>query len=355
MRGRSLRTRLALAFVAAVVTANLLFAASAGIVLYLHERREVQQAKAADPKTWEEDDGVVLEPLVKVAMAMAVAAPLTIAGAALLGYWLAARALQPMREAAARARAARAGLGALELPVRGTGDEWDELAIVTNELLGEQRRVVERAKAFSANAAHELRTPLTGLLGELQVTLRRERTADEYRTALRAAEAEASRLTAVINSLLELARAESSQVPGVRQPFELGEAAHLAAERAASWVGQGRRPEVKGAARATGDPYTVGRVLDNLLDNALRHGLGEVVVEVWSSPGKASAAVSDHGNGLSAETRARLFERFNKGASSDGFGLGLSIARALAESQGGGLWLDEGAGRTRFVFELPEA
>ncbi len=350
---RSLRARTALAFMGAVLAANLVFAAAAGLVLYLHERAEAQGLAPEDRGS--EDDELAL--LFKVAEAMAMAAPLTVAGAAVLGVWLAGRALAPMREAAARARAASAGSGELELPVRGTGDEWDDLAEVTNLLLGEQGRAVERAKAFSANAAHELRTPLAAMLGEVQVALRRERTPAEYRAVLATVEGDVGRLTALVGALLELARADAAKPRSTPAPFDLAAAARAAADRAlASPASRQALVEVHGAAQAAADPVMTGRILDNLLDNALRHGAGKVELHAGSAAGAVTLAVTDEGGGFPQAVRSRLFERFNREAGAEeGFGLGLSIARSLAAAQGGRLWLDEGAGKTRLVLELPGA
>ena len=350
---RSLRARTAMAFMGAVLAANLVFATTAGLVLYLHERAEAQ-GQVKEERGGEDDE---LALLFKVATAMAVAAPLTVAGAALLGVWLAGRALAPMREAAARARAASAGSGELELPVRGYGDEWDDLAKVTNHLLGEQRRNVERAKAFSANAAHELRTPLTTILGEVQVALRRERTPAEYRAVLSTVEGEVGRLTALVAALLDLARSDSGQPRSTTVPFDLAAAARAAADRARGAPGSsGALVEVSGAARAAGDPVMTGRILDNLLDNALRHGAGKVELLADCSTTVATLVVTDEGPGFPAPVRKRLFERFNREVGpAEGFGLGLSIARSLAAAQGGRLWLDEGAAKTRLVLELPSS
>jgi signal transduction histidine kinase len=287
---------------------------------------------------------------------MLTAAPFTVAGAALLGLWLAGGALAPMREAARRAAAARLGSGELELPVRGLGDEWDALATVANELLSDQRRSAERARAFGANAAHELRTPLTAMLGEVQVALRRERTPDEYRTVLRKTQDEVERLTKLVEALLTLARADSGTLSPVATPFDLAQAARQAAERALSaQPGSRNRLTVRATATmALGDPVLTGRVLDNLIENALKHGGAAVEIAVAPSETSARVSVTDNGVGIPAQVRARLFERFNRQPGPvEGFGLGLAIARALAEAEHGRLWLDSVDVGARIILELP--
>jgi signal transduction histidine kinase len=118
--------------------------------------------------------------------------------------------------------------------------------------------------------------------------------------------------------------------------------------------GADRRIAVRAApAQALGDPLLTGRVLDNLLDNALRHGGQAVEIGVEAAPGVVRITVTDDGPGIAPGARARIFERFGRdGAAGTGFGLGLAIARGLAEAQGGRLWLDEASSRTRFVLEL---
>ncbi len=170
---RSLRARTAAVFAAAVLGTLAIFGAATGAAIYAHDREE-RLAVGGDPRAaggWGGDD---LEAAKKLGLAMLLATPLAVALAAIVGMVLAGRALAPMSEAARRARESLAGAGPLELPVRGIGDEWDDLAEVTNELLRAQHQRVERLRAFSSSAAHELRTPLTAVLGEVEVARRRE-------------------------------------------------------------------------------------------------------------------------------------------------------------------------------------
>ena len=352
---RSLRVRLAVAFAVAVFTTVLVFTAATAVAIYLHDREEIRAAtEAMGPSSpWVGDD---LDDAKKLGVAMLLMSPIAVAGAALLGLLLADRALTPIHEAAQRARKALQGEGALEMPVRGIGDEWDELAEVTNDLLRAQARSIDRIRAFSANAAHELRTPLTAMLGEVQVTLRRERAPDEYQAALRVVEVEAIRLTRLVEMLLALARADAGTLDPASIEFDLERAVRLARERAAAaHPGADRRITLQlTPATAMGDPLLTGRVLDNLIDNALRHGGENVAILVEAGAMLVRVSVTDDGPGVPEGIRSRVFERFTReGAPASGFGLGLAIARGLAEAQSGRLWLDESAAGGRFVFELP--
>jgi signal transduction histidine kinase len=352
---RSLRVRLAAAFAFAVFVTVVVFGTATAAAIYVHDREERTSAgvgpDASSP--WVGDD---LEESRKLGVAMLLVSPLVIAGAALFGLLLANRALAPIHEAAQRARKALRGEGSLEMPVRGTGDEWDELASVTNDLLRMQALSADRIRAFSANAAHELRTPLTAMLGEVQVTLRRERAPEAYQAALQVVEEEATRLGRLVEMLLALARADAGTLNPASIRFDLERAVRLARERAiAAHSGATQRITLRSTpATALGDPLLTGRVLDNLIDNALRHGGENIDVAIEPQAGVVRVSVTDDGPGVPRGVRSRVFERFTReGAPATGFGLGLAIARGLAEAQRGRLWLDEEAAGGRFVFELP--
>jgi signal transduction histidine kinase len=352
----SLRLRIALWFAVAVLCAAIVYAASAIGVYLLHERAEAAEMARRglhDPGEAVENAAIVA----RLALGIALAAPVAAALAGGVGLWLAKKALAPMREAAERAAVARADRRELLLPIRGTDDEWDQLVAVVNELLAEDRRAMARIRAFSANAAHELRTPLTAMLVELQVTLRRERGAEEYRAALRSMESEVTRLTTLVNHLLMLARADSGELSVQPTLFDLKQvAAEAAAYVCALNPSSGPLIEVKGGpVGVMGHPLLSRRVLENLLENALRHGGKRVRVWIARENGTGTAAVVDDGPGVPLEVRARLFDRFNRlPGDAEGVGLGLAIAHSLAAAQGGSLRLEDGL-PTRFVVGLPAA
>jgi signal transduction histidine kinase len=351
IRFRTLRTRLAAWIALAVIVAAVFHAGSAVFVFLTHERAEAEEGEVVDPAREDEENRTVV---LELAGAIGVIAVVLSVSAAAAGLWLAGKALAPMREAAERAQAARAGAAKLLLPVRGLDDEWDRLASVVNDLLQDQQRSAEGARAFGANAAHELRTPLAAILGEVQVALRRPRTDEEYRAALAGVEAEVLRLTGVLDALLVLSRADSDELGARFEDFDLA----LVAAEAVARRGLDPAALVVPAtpALAHGDAVLTRRVLDNLLDNALRHGGKAVEVRVGYDAAGVVVSVTDDGPGLSPAVRSRLFERFNREPGApEGHGLGLSIARALATAQGGALHFDDAAPTTRFVVELPAA
>jgi signal transduction histidine kinase len=196
-----------------------------------------------------------------------------------------------------------------------------------------------------ADASHEIRHPLTVLRAALDLALRRDRSADEYRTALADGISQADRVSALAEGLLTLARSDA----GVLNPqFEAYDLADLVADA-------GRRMEIFALARNVRldvrtaaeslivrlDSALVGRALDNLIHNALKFtpAGGAVGVFVEGVGADAVVRVVDTGPGVAPEQQAHLFERFFRGdpsrAAEGGAGLGLAIARGIAEAHGG--------------------
>lgn len=256
--------------------------------------------------------------------------------------WVAlGRALRPVeRLRSAAAQVARAG-GPGSLPEPGTDDEIGALARTLNEMLDRLEVAAGRQRAFVADAAHELRTPLAALGATLDVA--REHPGAYARDELVAdLAAETRRMQVLVDDLLLLARLGSRPVPGT--PVDLGAVAREAVALAAA----GRDPdrvvmvEVNGAGTAHGDAAALGRVVRNLVDNALRHAAGAVRVEVADG----SVVVVDDGPGIAADDRERAFERFvrlddARARPGGGSGLGLAIAREVAREHGGDVRLGD--------------
>jgi signal transduction histidine kinase len=331
-----LRARLALSFAGAVAAALVLFCGAASFVLVQTERQEARE----HGKSQEHADAEAREDLQQMLGAMLLAAPLAIAGAAGLGLWLARRALEPLREASARAMAARASELDLTLPVGVRGDEWDELAGTLNALLSEARGSLARVRTFTADAAHELRTPLTAMIGEADLALRRERSPEDLRAALVNVREEAMVLARVVEALLTLARADSRLLVSSTTPAQLTSLVREAAAQALLQVKTpGARVDVQPfAATVSCEPVLLLRALKNLIENGLTHGGGDVEVLIGAEQGMGRVLVRDKGPGIDQELLPQLFQRFRRGdgsRSTDGLGLGLSLARALVEAQGG--------------------
>lgn len=279
-------------------------------------------------------------------------AALAILGALIATRALAAHVAQPLERIAAAAAAVGVAGAAVRMPVTGTDREVDELAESIDGMLARldvafaaERNLAESQRRFVADASHELRTPLANLRASMEVALRRERDPSEYRATLAAGVAEVERLSRLVDALLTLGRADAGRLDLDCAPCDAVELARASADASsARAVEAGVTLELTGAATAplTADAGRLRQVLDNLVDNALRHaprGTG-VVLDVEARDREVAITVSDAGPGLAPEMRDRVFERFaraepSRARASGGAGLGLAIARALVIAHGG--------------------
>jgi signal transduction histidine kinase len=286
-----------------------------------------------------------------VGRGFAFAAGITLAIAVLVGTWVAARLVR-------RLDALRDDVLKDEIPRDDTHDEVGDLA---RAFAAMQRRVADQEQArrtFVATASHELRTPLASLrlmLGNLAEELRDDDPdLADARSQVERASAQSERLGRLAADLLDLSRLDA--VVGLRdEPVDVG---GLARAVAAEFDGVELEADTHVWAKA--DPGAVARILRILLDNARRFAPPGTHVNVSACNGgdRCELAVSDEGPGVAPTDRQRIFERFERGdgpADDGGFGLGLAIARELAQRMGGDLRLDERARGGRFVLDLPAA
>jgi heavy metal sensor kinase len=270
--------------------------------------------------------------------------PVSLLVAAVVGRWLAARALAPLARVAAATRAIDVRTLQGRLPVRGTGDELDRVAEAFNDTLARLEQTVGDMKQFSTALAHELRTPLAVLRGEAELALTEQRSPEEYRRGLSSQIEELDRLARLINQLLTLARAEAGEIPLARQPVDLAALASSLADQldpvaqAKQISLECRAPE---AATVIGDAGWLERLLLNLLDNAVKftRAGGRVVLSVTHDEHWAIAEVRDTGVGIAADALPHIFERFyqadpSRSRNAEGVGLGLSLARWIAQRHG---------------------
>jgi len=270
-----------------------------------------------------------------------IAGPIALLLASLAGYGLAAAALRPVEAMRRRAEAISASTPGTRLPVPPSGDELERLASTLNEMLARLEAAFAHERRFVADASHELRTPLALLRAELEVALRRPRSRDELEAALRSAAEDTERLSRLAEDLLLIARADQGRLP-VR--VETVDAAPLLRDVAARFEARarasGRTVEARAAPVAVAaDPERLRQALASLLDNALVHGGGRVVLSASSAgDGFVELHVADDGAGFPEEFLARAFDRFSRadhGRAHGGTGLGLSIVALIADAHGG--------------------
>jgi heavy metal sensor kinase len=308
--------------------------------------------------------------LAEARIALLIGIPLGLLLATVGGYALGRKSLQPvatMGEAAARIGATTLGE---RLPVLNPRDELGRLATAFNDLLGRLDTSFEQQRRFMADASHELRTPVSIIKGEAELALARaDRPMEELREALATVRGESRRLTRIVDDLFLLARANAGEQPLIPAELYLEEVAaesvHAARTLAAA-AGVTLRYAPERELPFRGDEGLLRRMLDNLLGNAIKFSPRGATVDVSAARANGSylIAVSDQGAGVPAGDQARIFERFYRAAGqaesaargdgTGGAGLGLPIARWIAEAHGGQLELarSDASGST-FVASLP--
>ncbi len=261
------------------------------------------------------------------------------------------RALRPLAEITQSLR--RTGPTHLNERVAPAGwpRELQPLAIAFDEMLDRLEDSFTRLSQFSADLAHELRTPIANLRGESEVALTRLRAPEEYREVIESSVDECERLSAIIDSLLFLARAESAREPVKPVPFD----GRAALEKLAEYyktLAEERHVKIhcEGAGQVHADEMLFGRALSNLLDNALRFTPdgGTISVAVSATDRGTRVTVRDNGPGIPADHLPRVFDRFYRGdssRSSQGTGLGLALVKSIMDLHGGTAEVESHGGR----------
>ena len=298
----------------------------------------------------------------EVLEAMQVAIPLVLLLAGGGGFWLASVGLRPIAEMARRAtRIPLAGTEDLGHTLRT--DELGQLARAFNGLVARLRTVLRTQQQFMADASHELRTPISIVRAASEVTLSRpQREESEYRESLTIVGDEARRLSRLVGNMLVLARADAGGYP--LRPVDLyldevvGDCCRalkaLSTERQVT-IHADPSPEVP----FHGDEDLLRQLVLNVLQNAVQHTTagGEVSISITREGEWINIRIADRGRGIPPADQARVFDRFvqlDDARRSTGTGLGLPIARWIAEAHGGLLTLEQsGPSGSTFRISLP--
>jgi two-component system OmpR family sensor kinase len=288
-----------------------------------------------------------------------------------LAWWIVRRGLRPLDEMATTAGAIAAGDLSQRVADVDSRTEVGKLGAALNTMLSEIEQAFaartaseERLRRFLADASHELRTPLTSIRGYAELFDRGTRDRPEdLATSMRHIREDANRMSVLVDDLLILARLDR-QRPLALDPVDLAQittaavdAARVAApERAISL-------DSPGTASMVGDADRLRQAIDNLLGNAIKHTPSgtAIAVRLTSTPTAVGVEVTDHGPGIPAEERERIFEPFHRAdpsraRSSGGVGLGLAIVSAIARAHGGrvGVVSNESGGATFWV-QIPRS
>jgi signal transduction histidine kinase len=302
----------------------------------------------------------VEESVAALVRGLAIAVPLSTAVLAGIVWWAVGRALRPVEDIRTRVDEITATRLDRRVPEPATAEEIARLARTMNAMLDRLQRAAEQQRAFVADASHELRSPLARMRAEMEVDEAHPETADPPATAASVL-AETVTLQRLVDDLLLLARGDAGALDVMhREPVDLDE---VAEGRVVGFRAAGEARIDAGGVRPVqvpGDPGQLQRAVANLLDNAVRHARDHVVVTLDERPdGWAELTVADDGPGVPPADRGRVFERFTRlddarSVRDGGAGLGLAIARDIAERHGGTLTLDaDGSSGARFVLRLP--
>ena len=227
------------------------------------------------------------------------------------------------------------------IPPEGWPRELRPLAVAFDEMLDRLEDSFTRLSQFSADLAHELRTPIANIRGEGEVALTRVRTSDEYREVIESSVGECERLTAIVDNLLFLARAEAAEGHISRGLFD----GRAAVEKIAAFyelIAEEHHTVIKcaGEGEIHADPMLFGRAVSNLVENALRFtpAGGTIQISIAAGPAQSQISVNDSGCGIAPEHLPRVFDRFyraDSSRSSEGSGLGLALVKSIMDLHGG--------------------
>ncbi|MGN6198195.1 sensor histidine kinase [Humibacter sp.] len=269
-------------------------------------------------------------------------------------------ALRPVE----RIRREAADIGASDLsrrlPIPASRDEISRLATTMNGMLDRLDVAATRQRQFIGDASHELRSPLAGMRAQVDVALAGGDPEQMQRT-LATVRHEADRMTTLTEDLLFLARSTESDSTSTWTPVDLDDLVLAQARRLRDFGGKTIRVHVQ-AARVRGSARDLSRLLRNLADNAYEHATSNVELVLQAAAGSAEVMITDDGDGIPEEHRSAVFERFTRlddsrtrDTTGGGFGLGLAIARQIANAHGGTLTAHprtDGASGAMFLLRL---
>jgi signal transduction histidine kinase len=291
------------------------------------------------------------------------------------GVFVSRRVLKRVDAMTGTAQTIMAGDLSGRLPVIGSGDEFDRLALNLNGMLERIEALMRGLKEVTDNVAHDLKTPLTRLRNRCEAALRTAKTETDFRRVLEESIEESDGLIRTFDALLMIARAESGEVREGMAEFDVAEVARDVSELyepLAEDKGLTLEVEAKQRAAVKGNRELVSQALANLVDNAIKYAAPEakrppgaadgerngILVKAAAEQDRIVLTVSDHGPGIPQDDRSRVIDRFvrlEQSRSQPGSGLGLSLVSAVARLHGGELKLEDNAPGLRARISLPRA
>ncbi|MFJ7244323.1 ATP-binding protein [Kitasatospora sp. NPDC098652] len=287
---------------------------------------------------------------------LAIGAPLLLAVLTGTCWALTGHALRPVETLRRQAEQITTAHLDQRLAVPPSRDEVARLAETLNDLLTRLDTSISRQRQFIADAAHELRNPLSTLKTELETATRRPGST-HWATTLPDLLAETTRLSALVDDLVQLARLDAH--PALRRtPMDLDDIVYAEVRRLRTRSPLTIDQHQVTPARMIGDRHALGRLVRNLLDNAARHATNRIDVTLHVRAGTAELTVADDGRGIPPGDRERVFDRFTRlddarGRDRGGVGLGLAIVRDIATAHGGSAEVRDNTPGAKFIIRLP--
>jgi two-component system heavy metal sensor histidine kinase CusS len=293
---------------------------------------------------------------------MQIAVALAIAIFSSIGYWLARRGLYPLAKMSREMEYIHAEDLHTRLATRRWPSELNALASSFDGMMTRLEASFKQLSRFSSDIAHELRGPINNLISAASVTQSKARNPGEYREALAAIVEEGERLSRMIASMLFLARADNSREPlNIELVNSTTEFARLI--NYYDILAEDKNISLTSAGNVTfrADPLHLQRALSNLLSNAIRHTPpgGKVHLQASKEEGYVLLSVSDNGEGIGSEHLPHIFDRFYRvddaRSKAENTGLGLALAKTIAELHGGKIQVESKEGQgSRFTLQLPQ-
>lgn len=344
MRRVPIRLRVTLAFTVAMA----LVLVAVGLFVYLRLESELDAsvdrdtpARGGDTVAGEREESFD-EALDNLATLLLIGGPAGLLLASLAGYMAAAAALRPVEAMRLRAGEISARGPEERLPVPPANDELRRLGQTLNEMLARLEATLARERRFVDDASHELRTPLALHKTELELALRHGGGEEELRAAISSGLEEVDRLVQLADALLVVARAGEGDLEMAVEPVRIAELFAGVAKRFDARASESSRRlavlDSGGELVVAVDPLRLEQALTSMVDNAFRHGGGEVRLWAVASGEMVELHVGDRGAGFPSEFLPHAFERFSRADAArrrGGSGLGLAIVEAIALAHGG--------------------
>ncbi len=322
------------------------------------------------PSGWE--DGIWLRGMTEISqgaearqnllIAAGIALPLFILLGALGGWFIVRRALRPLDSINATAAAINEGRDlSARIELGEAPEEFSRLAGNFNRMLERLERAFEAERRFTSDASHELRTPLSVILGACEYSEKFDETGEERQETIQTVYRQGKKMSALINQLLQMTRLDQGTE---KLNMELLDLSALAEELCRDQGDRSARiiTDIAPGTKVRGDRLLLGRLIQNLLDNAYKYGKpgGSVWLRLRRGGGWVQLSVRDEGEGIAPEQQEKIWRRFYQADPSrsggQGAGLGLAIVEQIARLHGGSMSLESRPGEgSTFTLNLPEA